>query len=93
MIFSEVTLNFSNILYQVCHSPRVIHIIGVETCTPNHYNALFIMNKITRQAINEANRNRLATLRESLERRMSVARAKGDDQLLRQLEAEASYLR
>lgn len=51
------------------------------------------MNKITRQAINEANRNRLAALRESLERRMSVARAKGDDQLLRQLEAEASYLR
>ncbi len=51
------------------------------------------MNNITRQAINEANRNRLAALRESLERRMSVARDKGDDKLLRQLEAEASYLR
>ncbi|MCC5896377.1 hypothetical protein [Sodalinema gerasimenkoae] len=51
------------------------------------------MNNITRQAINEANRNHLATLKESLERRMSVARANGDDQLLRQLEAEANYLR
>lgn len=30
------------------------------------------MNNITRQAINEANRNHLATLKESLERRMSV---------------------
>jgi hypothetical protein len=93
MSLSGLFINFRNILYQICHSLSVLHIIGVETRTPNHYNALFIMNKITRQAINEANRNRLASLRESLERRMSVARAKGDDQLLRQLEAEASYLR
>ncbi|KPQ37807.1 MAG: hypothetical protein HLUCCO16_15545 [Phormidium sp. OSCR] len=93
MSFSGIFINFRNILYQICNSLRVLHIIEVEIRTPNHYNALFTMNKITREAINEANRNRLASLRESLERRMSVARAKGDDQLLRQLEAEASYLR
>ncbi len=67
--------------------------MGVRINTPNFCKALFTMNNITRQAINEANRNHLATLKESLERRMSVARANGDDQLLRQLEAEANYLR
>lgn len=32
------------------------------------------------------------SLRKSLERRLEAARAKGDDKLLRQLEAEATYL-
>jgi hypothetical protein len=51
------------------------------------------MNKVTRQAARQAAETHQNALRQSLERRMEVARAKGDQQLLRQLEAEANYLR
>lgn len=51
------------------------------------------MKNITRQAVRQAAQTHQATLRQSLERRMDVARSRGDDKLLRQLEAEANYLR
>lgn len=50
------------------------------------------MNTNRQQTIfNAASRHR-ATLQKNLERRMEVARARGDESLLRQLEAEAKYL-
>ncbi|MBP0000649.1 MAG: hypothetical protein J7641_16905 [Cyanobacteria bacterium SID2] len=51
------------------------------------------MNKISRKAVRDAAEIHRTTLRKTLERRIEIARAKGDSALLRQLEAEADYLR
>jgi len=45
--------------------------------------------KQTRQEIAQAHRE---NLRQNLQRRMDSARARGDEDLLRQLEAEAQYI-
>lgn len=46
-----------------------------------------------RQAAQQAAAAHRANLLKSLEHRLEMARAKGDDRLIRQLEEEASYLR
>ncbi|MDC0833368.1 hypothetical protein CKA32_003948 [Geitlerinema sp. FC II] len=51
------------------------------------------MNKITRKAVREAAETHRTAMMQTLQRRMEVARANGDEKLLRQLEAEANYLR
>lgn len=43
------------------------------------------------QRFQEASRNHSASIQKSLEHRLQVARAKGDEKLIRQLEAEQNY--
>ncbi len=50
------------------------------------------MNKNRQQIITQAAQAHRESLRRSLERRLEAARAKGDETLIRMLEAEASYL-
>ncbi|HEY9659955.1 MAG TPA: hypothetical protein V6C65_15980 [Allocoleopsis sp.] len=50
------------------------------------------MNKNRQQAMTEAVQVHHDNLRKNLQRRLEIARAKGDENLVRQLEAEASYL-
>jgi hypothetical protein len=51
-----------------------------------------IMNKNRQQVITQAAQAHRESLRRNLERRLEAARAKGDETLVRMLEAEASYL-
>lgn len=50
------------------------------------------MNKNRQEVLRQATHIHRENLRRSLEHRLEIARAKGDDKLVRQLEAEASYL-
>lgn len=50
------------------------------------------MNKNRRETLTENAQRHRETLQKNLQRRLEAARAKGDEQLIRQLEAEASYL-
>ena len=43
------------------------------------------------QRLQEASRNHSASIQKSLEHRLQVAKAKGDENLVRQLEAEQNY--
>lgn len=51
------------------------------------------MNTQRQQILSQAASSHRESLRRSLERRMEAARNRGDQKLLRQLEAEANYLR
>ena len=51
------------------------------------------MNINRQETVKNAAEAHRDTLRKSLEHRLEVARAKGDQSLVRQLEKEASYLR
>ncbi len=53
---------------------------------------LFIMNKNRSHAAQIASTHR-ENLQKNLQRRMEAARARGDEALLRMLEAEANYIR
>jgi hypothetical protein len=50
------------------------------------------MNKNRQEILKQAASTHRESLRRSLEHRLEIARAKGDDKLVRQLEAEANYL-
>ncbi len=50
------------------------------------------MHKNRQEILRQATQIHRENLRRSLEHRLEIARAKGDDKLVRQLEAEASYL-
>lgn len=50
------------------------------------------MNKIRTEKVQKAAATHRATLQKLLEHRLEVARANGDEALIRQLEKEASYL-
>ncbi|MBE9040952.1 hypothetical protein IQ235_09185 [Oscillatoriales cyanobacterium LEGE 11467] len=50
------------------------------------------MNKNRKQLIQQAAANHRATLRKSLEHRLELARASGNEKLIRLLEQEANYL-
>ncbi|MEG3439418.1 hypothetical protein V0288_19990 [Pannus brasiliensis CCIBt3594] len=50
------------------------------------------MNKNRQQMLTQAAAAHRETLRRNLQHRLEVARAQGDDSLVRQLEAEAAYL-
>jgi hypothetical protein len=50
------------------------------------------MNKNRQESLKKAALNYRESLRKSLERRLEVARASGNEKLIRQLEAEANYL-
>lgn len=50
------------------------------------------MNKNRQQAMTEALQTHRDNLRKNLQRRLEIARSRGDENLVRQLEAEASYL-
>lgn len=52
-----------------------------------------MLNKNRREARNEADRMHLENLQKRLQRRIEVAREKGDENLMRMLEAESSYLK
>lgn len=52
-----------------------------------------MLNGNRKQILKEATNNHRDNLRRNLQHRLEVARAAGNDQLVRQLEAEASYLR
>lgn len=51
-----------------------------------------IMNKNRQQMVTEAARAHRESLRRNLQHRLEVARAQGNDKLVRQIEAEAAYL-
>lgn len=51
-----------------------------------------IMNKNRQQMLTEAAIAHRETLRKNLQHRLEVARAQGNEKLIRQLEAEAAYL-
>lgn len=51
-----------------------------------------IMNKNRQQILTEAAIAHRETLRKNLQHRLEVARAQGNEKLIRQLEAEAAYL-
>ncbi len=51
------------------------------------------MTENLRDAAREAARAHRHSLRQSLQRRLEAARARGDERLIRLLEAEANYLR
>jgi hypothetical protein len=53
---------------------------------------MFDMNKNRQQVVTEAASAHRDSLRKSLQHRLDVARAEGDEKLVRQLEAEAAYL-
>lgn len=53
----------------------------------------FIMLNNKRQAVQQAAAAHRANLQKSLEHRIQIARATGNERLVRQLEEEASYLR
>jgi hypothetical protein len=44
------------------------------------------------EALKQAAENHRLSIRKNLQHRLEIARAKGDDKLVRQLEAEANYL-
>ena len=50
------------------------------------------MNKSRQQIITQATQAHRDTLRKNIQHRLEVARAKGDEVLVRQLEAEAQYI-
>ena len=54
---------------------------------------LSTMNKNRQQSLTQATTAHNESLRKNLQHRLEVARAEGNDKLVRQLEAEASYLR
>jgi ribosome-binding protein aMBF1 (putative translation factor) len=51
-----------------------------------------IMNKNRQKIVTEAALAHRETLRKNLQHRIEVARAQGNEKLVRQLEAEATYL-
>ncbi len=50
------------------------------------------MNRNRQQSLTQAAQTHRANLRKNLERRLEAARARGDESLIRLLEAEAEYL-
>lgn len=52
----------------------------------------YTMNKNRQEILKQAAVSHRESLKRSLEHRLEVARASGDERLVRQLEAEASYL-
>lgn len=50
------------------------------------------MNKNRQQVLMQTAQTHRETLRKNVERRLDAARAKGDEALIRQLEAEAQYI-
>ncbi|MEA5471527.1 MULTISPECIES: hypothetical protein [unclassified Spirulina] len=52
-----------------------------------------MMNNNRKEILKNAAANHRDNLRKSLQHRMEAARATGDDQLLKNLEAEAAYLK
>ncbi len=50
------------------------------------------VNKNRQQILTQAAQAHRDTLRKNIQRRLEVARAKGDEMLVRQLEAEAQYI-
>lgn len=50
------------------------------------------MNKISQQSLSQASQTHRDSLRRSLQHRLEVARASGNEKLVHQLEAEAAYL-
>ncbi len=49
------------------------------------------MNKQTQQHFNQVSQTHRLNIRKNLQHRLEVARAKGDEDLIRQLEAESEY--
>jgi hypothetical protein len=54
---------------------------------------MFTVNKTQNNKVQKAAAAHRDSLQKSLEHRLEVARANGDEDLIRQLEQEASYLR
>jgi hypothetical protein len=50
------------------------------------------MNKNRQEIRTKVSETHRANLQKNLERRLEAARSRGDEQLIRQLEAEANYL-
>ncbi len=50
------------------------------------------MNRNRRETMTQISAAHRETLRKNVQRRIESARARGDDQLVRQLEAEANYI-
>lgn len=53
---------------------------------------MFAMNKNRQEALTQLKQTHRANLQENLRRRLEAARAKGDEALVRMLEAEADYI-
>jgi hypothetical protein len=58
----------------------------------SRFKRMSIMNKNRQKMVTEAAIAHRETLRKNLQHRLEVARAQGDEKLVRQLEAEAAYL-
>ena len=65
----------------------------ISVChTPLKKNKKSMMNNKRQQVIKNAYSSHRESMRRSLNARLEAARAKGDEQLVKQLEAEAKYL-
>jgi hypothetical protein len=53
---------------------------------------LFPMNKNRQRILTEAAQTHQENMQKNLQRRLEAAKAKGDEELIRQLEAESAYL-
>jgi plasmid maintenance system killer protein len=58
----------------------------------NELKGMSMLNKKRQEMATKAADAHRVTLQKNLQRRLDVARASGDENLLRQLEAEASYI-
>jgi hypothetical protein len=61
--------------------------------TSNEREGLFTVNKNFSNRVKDAAAAHRVTLQKNLQHRLEVARANGDEALVRQLEQEASYLK
>lgn len=74
-------------------NPDSIRVIFRTACISKGFSTMFSLNKTRNNLIKEAAIAHRNSLQKSIEHRLEVARAKGDEALIHQLEAEASYLR
>ncbi len=53
---------------------------------------MFTMNRKRQETTTQATQTHRANMQKNLQRRLEAARAKGDEELIRLLEAEANYI-
>lgn len=67
----------------------ILNVMSLQFISSSNYAA---MNRNRQEVLKNAASHHRDSLRKSLQHRLEIARAKGNEQLVRELEAEASYL-
>ena len=57
-----------------------------------YFEVMSTMNRNRQESMTQASQMHRANMQKNLQRRLEAARAKGDETLIRQLEAEANYI-